>query len=302
MTGSLALVAARLHPEKVSSESIADFPALCKALDIEESDFATALALSADQRYHSSEVPKRDGSSRTVHNPHFLIRRIQRRINARIFARSSVVKWPDYVFGSVPNDSDPNSTLGSRDYVNCARQHCGNKSILSVDIKDFFDNIHRDLVTAIFSDFLKYPLPVSEVLADICCKSESIIQGALTSSYIATLCLFRTEGHLVKKLQHKGLVYTRLVDDIKVSSRVAGYDFNYALRQLEQLTSDAGLPLNLQKTKIQHAGMAPLMVHGLRVDFGEPRLPPDEPKRIRASVKNLELLAAGPGYRAIPRV
>jgi len=288
----------RINPIKVSTGAIASVHALCTALDITPDEIARALSLTAGERYQERNVPKPNGSSRTVHNPHHLIRKIQRRINRRIFANSDVIAWPDHVFGSIPNDDLSISPAADKDYVNCARQHCQAKSILSVDIKDFFDNIHKERVREIFSDFLKCSADVAEVLADICCREDHVVQGALTSSYIATLCLYSNEGLVVTRLRHKGLRYTRLVDDITVSSQIAQYDFSFALRQVEGMLDEVGLPLNTNKTKIQNAGMRPLIVHGLRVDFDQPRLPPDEPRRIRAAVKNLELLAATPGYRA----
>lgn len=287
----------KLHPVKESSGSIASIGALCRALDISTIELAQVRALSSSERYEKKEIPKKDGSTRTVHNPHYALRKIQRRINRRIFANRDVISWPDYIFGSIPNDDYAEYPI-DRDYVNCARQHCGAKSILSVDIKDFFDNIHRHQVIRIFRKFLNYSEDVSEVLADICCKDEHVVQGALTSSYVASLCLFETEGDLARKLGYKGLVYTRLVDDITISSKVVRYEFSYALKQTEQMLNDAGLPLNSGKTKVQNVSMKPLVVHGLRVDFEQPRLPPDEARRIRASVKNLEQLAASPGYRA----
>ena len=288
----------RLNPEKVSTGAIATISALCSALDITSSEIDQALSLSAEERYQKHIVPKINGSDRTVHNPHHLIRKIQRRINKRIFSNPDVILWPDHVFGSIPNDDLSISPAAEKDYVNCARQHCESKSILSVDIKDFFDNIHKSKVKEIFSEFLKFGSDVSDVLANICCREGHVVQGALTSSYLATLCLYSSEGLVVAKLRHKGLRYTRLVDDITISSHVAQYDFSFALRQVERMLDESGLPLNPSKTKIQNAGMKPLIVHGLRVDFSQPRLPPDEPRRIRASVKNLELLASTPGYRA----
>lgn len=244
------------------------------------------------------ELPKKDGAIRVVNNPHYRIRQIQRRINKRIFSNPSVILWPDHIFGSIPNDESEDSLISDKDYVNCARQHCEAKSILSLDIKDFFDNIHRDQVFRIFKEFLHYSDSVSEALTDICCKGNAIVQGALTSSYLATLCLFREEGNLVKRLAYKGLIYTRLVDDITISSKISNFDFTYALDLTAEMLHHADLPLNTKKTKTQFASMKPLMVHGLRVDFREPRLPPEEPRKIRAAVKNLELLAATPGYRA----
>lgn len=288
----------KFHPLKEASGSISTISNLCAALDVTQAELYEALALPEEERYRKREVPKKDGTVRVVHNPHYLVRKIQRRINKRIFSDSDVISWPDHIFGSIPNDDFSDSAAADKDYVNCARQHCGAKSILTLDIRDFFDNVHREKVFDIFSGFLKYSKEVSSVLADICCKGDSIAQGALTSSYIATLCLYDKEGDLVKRLRYKNLVYTRFVDDITISSRTSNYDFGYALKLTEDMLNEAGLPINGQKTKIQYASMKPLLVHGLRVDFEQPRLPPDEPRRIRAAVRNLEMLAAGPGYRA----
>lgn len=287
-----------LNPIKVSEGSIANVDALCSALDIKPDELNEALSLPTEERYEERSVPKKDGSKRTVYKPHYLIRKIQRRINKRIFSNPAVITWPDHVFGSVPNSASYSSTVIEKDYVNCARQHCGAKSLTSIDIKDFFDNVHYEKVFSVFSEFFKYPDDVSKTLADVCCNGSHLVQGALTSSYLATLCLFNTEGDLVKRLRHKGLVYTRLVDDITISSKISGYDFSYAISMAERMLNEAGLPLNKAKTKTQFVSMAPLLIHGLRVDFDKPRLPPEEPRRIRAGVKNLELLAASPGYRA----
>lgn len=287
-----------LNPIKVSEGSVANIDALCSALDIKADELDEALSLPTEDRYERRSVPKKDGSERTVHKPHYLIRKIQRRINKRIFSNPAVITWPDHVFGSVPNSESNSSTVVERDYVNCARQHCGAKSLISIDIKDFFDNVHSEKVFSVFSEFFKFPDDVSKTLADICCKGSHLVQGALTSSYLATLCLFKTEGDLVKRLHHKSLVYTRLVDDITISSKISGYDFCYAISMTEGMLNEAGLYLNKAKTKTQYVSMAPLIIHGLRVDFDKPRLLPEEPRRIRAAVRNLELLAASPGYRA----
>jgi RNA-directed DNA polymerase len=208
-----------------------------------------------------------------------------------------MITWPNHVFGSIPNQDVNEPFIAERDYINCARQHCGAKSILTLDIKDFFDNIHQSYVEDIFTNFLKFNSDVSKVLSDLCCLEGHVVQGALTSSYIASLCLWDIEGKLVKKLGHKNLIYTRFVDDINVSSLVSNYEFTYAIRAIERMLDKKGLPLNLEKTKIQYVSTTPLIVHGLRVAFKEPRLPSPEVRNIRAAVKNVEILASERLYR-----
>ena len=95
----------------------------------------------------------------------------------------------------------------------------------------------------------------------------------------------------------KGLVYTRLVDDITVSSKISNYDFSYALDIIKVMLTSKDLPLNLAKTRSIYVSTEPLTVHGLRVAFNQPRLPSEEVARIRAAVKNIENLASERGYR-----
>lgn len=287
----------QLNPVKVSTESIVTVESLCSALNITLDELNEVRSIPHGERYTPSQIPKKDGTMRIVHNPHFRLRRIQRRINKRFLSRQSVVSWPDHIFGSIPNQFDSGHIEHEKDYVACARVHCEAKSILSIDIANFFDNIHITRISKIFHEFFKYGEEVSDILAEICCHNGSLIQGALTSSYLATLSLYEVEGKVVERLSKKGLRYTRLVDDITVSSRVAGYNFDYAKALLEEMLIDMDLPLNTSKTRIQYNSTVPLMVHGLRVAFKEPRLPGDEVRKIRAAVHSIELMAREPNYR-----
>jgi RNA-directed DNA polymerase len=291
------LALARYNPIRKAPSSIASLTNLCKALDITRAELDIALALPNAQRYERVlSVKKSDGSDREVYKPHYLIRKIQRRINHRIFSNPEVILWPDHIFGSIPNQVSPTGEEEGRDYISCARLHCEAKSALTIDIKDFFNNIHQSYVEEIFLKFLKYGKDVSKALADLCCYNSHVVQGALTSSYIASLCLFDIEGRVVERLTHKNLVYTRLVDDINVSSKVSDYDFSFAEKLIEDMLAEKGLPINEKKTRVQHISSQPLTIHGLRICFKEPRLPSDEVRRIRAAVKNVETLASERDY------
>ena len=179
----------------------------------------------------------------------------------------------------------------------CAGKHNNSKSILKIDVKSFFDNVHENIVYQIYSKFFDYPEEVSKILTDVSCRNGSLCQGALTSSYLATLALYDVESSMVEKLKRKKLIYTRYVDDITVSSKEKNYDFSYALNVIEQVLNSKELPINKTKTIISHSGSEALLVHGLRVNTVTTRLPTEEIRRIRAGVKNLEIVAAENGYR-----
>ncbi|WP_205077490.1 reverse transcriptase family protein [Marinobacter salexigens] len=283
-----------LFPEKTSKQAISSLESLAEALSVTVKDLEEVRSLESDKCYRLKEIPKNGGGLRKVYDPHPLIRRLQSRINKRIFL--DLIQWPGYLFGSLPN-INIDGQLVSRDYIACAQKHCKAKSLLKVDVNNFFDNIHRDHVFDIFRMFLKFSDEVSNCLADICCYNGFLVQGALTSSYIATLCFWQNEGYVVKRLSRKGLIYTRLVDDITVSSKRHDFNFEYAEHHIKMMLVDLDLPANKRKREILRDGIEPLQVHGLRVNYASPRLPADEVRRIRAAVKNVVRMSKINNYR-----
>lgn len=286
----------RMAPERISSGSIPSVLRLCSSLGIARHELVGLLTLDRQSWYTVKSVDKADGSERLVHVPHPYVRRAQRRINRRILANSRILAWPHFLYGSLPNQM-VGSVRVSKDYVACAGVHSGARSIFKMDVKDFFDNVHSEIVLDVFKNVLKYPPAVSEVMTDICTWQGHLVQGALTSSYLANLCLYDVEGGVVERLRRKGWAYTRLVDDITVSSSKYEVDFTYADELLSDMLRSKGLPVNRAKTGARYLSTEPLIVHGLRVEYSSPRLLEDEPRRIRAAVKNIESLAREGNYR-----
>lgn len=284
-----------IAPTKTTNQSIATRESLSVALSIDLPTLLKIINLPAEEKYVKDARPKADGSERIIYKPQQLVRLAQRRINRRIFR--SIVSWPSYLYGSIPKYRNEQGVQVSKDYILCASQHCGAKSLLKMDVKDFFTNVHDDLVNGIFKNFLSFPSDVSNLLTELCTFNGSLVQGALTSPYLANLALFDVETEVVCRLNKKGLIYTRYVDDITVSTKLANYDFSFAKRIIEDMLTCKGLPVNSSKTKTLYSSTTPLTVHGLRVCFKEPRLPADEVRRIRAAVKNVEKISAEKNYR-----
>lgn len=276
-------------PHSIAKKRITSLKILSDTLSISESELIRINSLSDHEKYTELKVPKIDGTDRIVYSLNSDLRKVQYRINKRIFRE--LIKWPNHLFGSVPSNNDSNKDQIKRDYVACASLHCGAKSILKIDINNFFDNIHKDIVTDIFSNVLKIEGFALELITDLCCKGNFIVQGALTSSYIASLCLHDLEADIIKRAERKNLVYTRLVDDITVSSKLSNFDFSQIKSHIENMLANKDLPVNKNKSKILKESIQPLVVHGLRVDFEQPRIPSDEVKKIRASLHNLCNLA-----------
>lgn len=285
-----------------SSGPIKDLPKLCEALEIDRSFLDKVLAMSDGERYAPARVraAKSDGSKREVFNPCREVRRIQLKIVKRLLKVPGAVHWHDFLYGSMPNQMLPSGVEVKKDYVTCAAQHCESKSVLKIDIKNFFGNVHSDTVIGIWSNLFGYSKEVSEVLADLCLREDSLPQGGITSSYLAMLCLHDVEAKTVATLKRKGLRYTRYVDDITISSPITDYDFDLAISLVRGMLNAKALPINESKVKRASLCTESITVHGLRVTFPTPRLPATEVGRIRAAVKTVELLAKDATYASTP--
>ncbi|EDL69282.1 reverse transcriptase family protein [Vibrio campbellii] len=282
-------------PRLISKNKISSVDNFCHALDIPRQELDLIYSLTDEDKYTEPAklAFKKDGKKRVIKCPTPSIRKVQSRINSRIFKK--LIKWPEFIFGSIPNDDFEEHEL-KKDYVTCASLHCEAKSLLKIDISDFFSNIHQDFVEELFKNFFKYDEELVKYLVHICCYKGTLVQGALTSSYIASLILWDEERKVVKKLDRWGLVYTRLVDDITVSSKTSRYNFSVVEHHIYEMLFKKDLPVNKEKSKIFFSSSSPLTVHGLRVSFKTPRLPSDEVRKIRAAVQSLEVLYSEPNY------
>lgn len=274
-------IPSRYFYRKKTNNVISNVANLANALGVTESELKRVSNLKDSEKYKISYITKSDGRQRQIHNPCKEIRNIQRRINHRIF--KEIIIWPEYLYGSIPKQKD----FEPQDYVNCARNHCGSKSILKLDIQDFFDNISESLVKNIFLNFFKYSNNVANILTKICCVDSKVPQGALTSSYLASLCLYSIEPKIVLRLHNKKLKYTRFVDDITVSSKNENFDFAAIINVIETGLNSLDLPLNSKKIEIQKFSSEPMKVHNLRVDFSTPRYDKQEYRRIKSAIHKL---------------
>ncbi|MCP8467207.1 reverse transcriptase family protein [Pseudomonas sp. ZM23] len=274
---------------KLTENSISSLANLASALRIEEQLLYQALNLPADQRYTPHRL---HGGDRLVYRPHSLIRKIQRKIKKSILAE--LVRYPQYLYGSI---SDPDFP---RDYISCVKVHCLSKSVLKIDITKFFDHIESSVVEDVFSDFFSFSPEVSDALTDICTLNGFVPQGASTSSHLANLCFYKEEPRLARQLSREGLKYTRLVDDITVSSIRANYDFSRVESRIRGMIEGKGLSLNEGKSGVHYQGNTHVKVHGLRVNFPTPQMPQVEVNNIRAAVRQLEVLASQPNSRTSP--
>ncbi|WAC71040.1 reverse transcriptase family protein [Roseateles sp. SL47] len=258
-----------------SGSPIAHPEALARALRISVQDLRT-LAGSASKKYSDFLVKKKDGSDRTVSGPEYDLKLIQKRINRLLFER---VEFPPYLMGGIKD----------RDYVRNAKIHSHADAILALDIENFFPSISRSRVLQILSNVFKQPPAVANLLADLCTKDGVVPQGACTSTYLANLIFFEHEPRLVNSLREQGLKYSRLIDDITISSndRLSPKRVDKVIDQVRAMLKPQGLRLKRKKTRLTSASNPDelMMVTGLWLNRGQPRVLRTERMEIRKAVR-----------------
>lgn len=261
------------------AKAIGSIAALAAALRVNET-VLQKLAANADHEYDAFEIPKKSGGMRKILSPNRLLKFIQKRINRAVFEN---VDFPDYLLGGIAD----------RDYVQNAKQHSGAKALIAVDVKDFYPSIKSEHVRCIYKYFCGFPDPVAEILTKLSTRNGSVPQGACTSSYIANLVLFEHEARIVRQFQDKKFRYTRLLDDISVSSSTKEFskaDVDFVIGRIAAMCATRSLKLKKSKTSItSKSNPKDLMeVTGLWLNRGQPRVHRSERINIRSEVRRVE--------------
>jgi len=238
-----------------------------------------SIAARASSLYASFFTEKKDGTPRPIVSPHKDLKFLQKRINRQIFGN---VSFPNYLFGGI----------SERDYVQNANVHKNAKALIALDICNFYPSISEGHVRAVYQNFCKFPKDVADLLTQISTREGKVPQGACTSSNIANLVFFDSEPLLVDYLKQKRLRYSRLLDDITISSENREFskkEITDIINRVAAMLTHKGMKLKNKKTRVTtKSNPAQLMeVTGLWLNRGKPRIKRSERIDIRADFRNL---------------
>lgn len=257
---------------------IGSLSALNSALGLTPS-ILSDITKDTSKSYTTFLITTKGDKHRDVYDPKFQLKRIQKRINSRIFEK---VEYPPYLQGGIRD------TLNPRDYVENSRVHADSKTLISLDLRNFYHSIHRDSVFSIFKHFFKFPQDVSDILTETVMLEGKVPQGACTSSYVANLIFHNSEYQIVSKLSRKGIRYTRLLDDITISSskELNDNEITEAIKLIAAMVKKHELKLHPKKTKIERSSdtKADYKVTGVWVGHKLPKLRKSDRRYIRQLV------------------
>lgn len=109
-------------------------------------------------------------------------------------------------------------SLKGCDYKTNATLHAGSSIVINEDITRFFPSTSDTIVHNIWQHFFGFGNEVTECLTKLTTRQGELPQGAITSSFLANLVFWKDEPALQASFRARGIIYSRYVDDIAVSS------------------------------------------------------------------------------------
>jgi RNA-directed DNA polymerase len=221
---------------------------------IQESLIARMIANSNDF-YRSFRLPKKSGGEREISVPSPVLLHTQRWILRNIV---SIIKVHPCCYGFVSNKSA----------IKNAEQHLRQKSVLKLDLVDFFPSIKLRSGISIFRR-IGYTPRVSYCLAHLCFRNGELPQGGATSPAISNIVGKRLDSRLYALALKSGLIYTRYADDMTFSGEEITWRFVSAV---EKIVVDEGFQVNRKKTRLIKSNQTKIIT-GVSIGSGEAKLP-----------------------------
>jgi retron-type reverse transcriptase len=190
-----------------------------------------------DNRYKIFSIPKKDGSLRTIYEPSYSMKIVQRWILNEILYKIPISQ---FAFGFRKGMSVP--------LRKNAEIHKDNLFIFKLDLKDFFPSIHGDRIFYLFNQ-LGYNTTVANMLCNLCTLNGSLPQGAVTSPCIANLVCNRLDIRISKYCSKREIAYSRYADDLTFSANDKTL-IKSIFSTVEKIIENEGFKINEKKTQL----------------------------------------------------
>ncbi|WP_321324791.1 reverse transcriptase family protein [Thiomicrorhabdus sp.] len=232
--------------------------------------------LSSDSFYNVFNVNNDKGNVREIQQPISELEAIHTRI-ASLMSRIAI-------------PIDIHSGLKKRSHVTNAKQHIGNKKLLTTDIRKFFPSTSKEMVFRLFFYDFKMPGDIARLMSDVCCFKNGLPTGSRLSmhmAYWANHGMFEEIDNLCKSLN---LVFTVYVDDLTISGDSVN---ELLLNTLKKIVGRYNHRLHEEKTRIYGKNEKKL-VTGVIIDGNQTKVKNQQLKNIFEDMEQWKLVKGTP--------
>lgn len=168
----------------------------------------TFLAYGNGKRYQEFYIPKKSGGHRHITAPEGPLLTVQRKL-AKLLAE--VYNPPYGAHGFIEDKS----------IVTNARAHLKKRTILNVDLSNFFQSISdRRIIGLLRAKPFNFNNIIASTITGLVTYSGSLPQGAPTSPILSNMICVRLDNQLTKFCRELHVTYTRYADDITISTNI----------------------------------------------------------------------------------
>jgi hypothetical protein len=167
---------------------------------------------------------------------------------------------------------------GKNGILTAASQHTNATWIYSVDLRDFFHSVRKDLIIEALIQ-VGYPEESAKLITYICCLREVLPQGSPASPVLSNLAFRNTDSKLIELSLNLNIRYTRYADDLVFSG--IGEKPEGLEDKIKSILEADGWVIAPEKEEFSISPYR-LKVHGLIVNGASPRLTKGYRNRIRA--------------------
>ena len=193
-----------------------------------------SISNKVESNYKKFKISKRSGGYRTIYEPNYTLKFLQKQILDKILSKMEISKYAKAYKKNIS-------------LIDNAKPHINKKIILKLDIESFFDNItFLNIYKKCFSSNL-YPKQIGTLLTSLVTYNDYLPQGAPTSAYISNLVMRDFDEIVGNWCSNKNIDYTRYSDDMTFSGDfIVGEVISFVRKNLYKL----GLKLNNKKIHV----------------------------------------------------
>jgi len=214
--------------------------------------------------YHTFKIPKKNKKS---------VRIINAPYPSLLYVQQWILK---NILKDIHIDDSAHAYIRKKSILTNVVPHLNNKVLLKIDLKDFFTNIEKKRIIAIFLK-LGYTQKVSFALASLCTFNNSLPQGAPTSPTLSNIIAYRLDRRLSSLCNKKDMVYTRYADDMVITS-------NYISLKTKDLIidiiEDCNFIINKDKTYLS-TNQNKRIITGISIQDGTTKIPRKLKRKIK---------------------
>ena len=215
------------------------------------------------EKYHSFEIPKRNGGRRLINAPEPRLKMLQGRLANVLY----------HCVANAEEETPPRRPLAhgfarSRSIFTNASVHKNCRYVLNLDLEDFFPSLNFGRVRGFFIKDKRFELneKVATVIAQIACHNNELPQGSPCSPIISNLLGHLLDVRLARLARKNKCTYSRYADDITFSTNLKNFPPALAKQNPEKLQHwelgssltkeihNAGFKVNNDKTRMQLRG------------------------------------------------